>query len=245
MDGLTPILDNLAMTKQITPELNAPSFTCPHCGAHANQTWFQLNTRAGQTGARIDATREPYFAGSVSGNMNLQLLTNLNVTQCFSCKRFSAWVFDKIVWPATSSVVIPHEDMPADVKLDFLEAAAIIDVSPRGAAALLRLAVERLMPHLNANEKNINASIGLLVSRGLDPKIQKALDVLRVIGNEAVHPGQIDLRDDKSTALKLFDLANIIVQAMITTPKQISSMFDSLPKGALDGIQRRDGSAGK
>jgi Domain of unknown function (DUF4145) len=126
-----------------------------------------------------------------------------------------------------------------------LEAGAIVDVSPRGAAALLRLAVERLMPHLNAKEKNINASIGLLVTRGLDPKIQKALDVLRVIGNEAVHPGQIDLKDDKATALKLFDLVNIIVQALNTTPKQINSMFDSLPQGALDGIQKRDGSAGK
>jgi hypothetical protein len=65
--------------------------------------------------------------------------------------------------------------------------------------------------------------------------------VLRVIGNEAVHPGQIDLKDDKTTALKLFDLVNIIVQALITTPNQINSMFDSLPPNALDGIQKRNG----
>ena len=110
---------------------------------------------------------------------------------------------------------------------------------------MLRLAVERLMPHLDAKAKNINASIGLLVAKGLDPKIQRALDVLRVIGNEAVHPGQIDLKDDKTTALKLFDLVNIIVQTLITTPKQINSMFDSLPSNALDGIKKRDDDTGK
>jgi hypothetical protein len=135
--------------------------------------------------------------------------------------------------------------MPEDVRVDFLEAAAIVDTSPRGAAALLRLSVERLMPHLDAKAKSINASIGLLVAKGLDPKIQKALDVLRVIGNEAVHPGQIDLKDDKATALKLFDLVNIIVQALITTPNQINSMFDTLPPNALDGIQKRGGNTGK
>jgi hypothetical protein len=235
------------MTKQITPALDMASFTCPHCSAHANQTWRQLNT-GGQVfkdGARIDASREPSFSGKGSGQFALDYLSNLNLTQCFSCKRFSVWVFDKIVWPATSSIVTPHEDMPADVRADFLEAAAIVDTSPRGAAALLRLAVERLMPHLDAKAKNINASIGLLVAKGLDPKIQKALDVLRVIGNEAVHPGQIDLKDDKTAALKLFDLVNIIVQALITTPKQINSMFDSLPPNALDGIQKRDGNTGK
>jgi hypothetical protein len=31
--------------------------------------------------------------------------------------------------------------MPADVRVDFLEAASIVDQSPRGAAALLRLAI--------------------------------------------------------------------------------------------------------
>jgi hypothetical protein len=106
---------------------------------------------------------------------------------------------------------MPHEDMPADVRSDFAEAAAIVDISPRGAAALLRLAVERLMPHLEAKAKNINDGIGQLVARGLDPKIQKALDVLRVIGNEAVHPGQIDLKDDKTTALIGSDAARKLV----------------------------------
>jgi hypothetical protein len=233
------------MTKQVNPTVDATSFNCPHCGAHAHQTWIQLNSGGPvfANGARLDKSRQPSISGSANGQFKIELLQNLNVTQCYSCKRLSIWVFDKIVWPAATTLNAPHEDMPDDVRSDYLEAAAIVDLSPKGAAALLRLAVERLMPHVDAKAKNINASIGLLVSKGLDPKIQKALDVMRVIGNEAVHPGQIDLNDDKATALRLFDLVNLIVQALITTPKQIESMFDSLPANALDGIQRRDGNA--
>jgi hypothetical protein len=38
--------------------------------------------------------------------------------------------------------------------------------------------------------------------------VQQSLDIVRVIGNDAVHPGQIDLTDDIETATKLFVLIN-------------------------------------
>jgi len=34
--------------------------------------------------------------------------------------------------------------------------------------------------------------------------ILQSLDIVRVIGNESVHPGVIDLKDDRHTALRLF-----------------------------------------
>ena len=89
--------------------------------------------------------------------------------------------------------------------------------------------------------KNLDHDIGTLVKNGLDRRIQKALDVVRVIGNQAVHPGQIDLRDDKATASKLFELVNLIVEATITSPKHVQEMFEALPKGALKAIEKRDG----
>lgn len=35
---------------------------------------------------------------------------------------------------------------------------------------------------------------------------------MRVIGNESVHPGEMDIRDDHDTVFQLFDLVNLIAE---------------------------------
>ena len=62
------------------------------------------------------------------------------------------------------------------------------------------------MPLLGEKGKKIDDDIASLVRKGLEPDIQQALDVVRVTGNNAVHPGQIILEDDKATAVALFEL---------------------------------------
>jgi hypothetical protein len=131
--------------------------------------------------------------------------------------------------------------MPADVKAIFLEANDILDKSPRGAAALLRLCVQKLMPHLGEKGKNINNDIASLVAKGLDTRIQKALDVVRVAGNYAVHPGQIDWDDDKTVATQLFGLVNLIVETQITQKKHIEDLFEAVvPDTVKAEIEKRD-----
>lgn len=66
---------------------------------------------------------------------------------------------------------------------------------------------------------------------------------MRVIGNESVHPGEMDLKDDRETALALFRIINLIVETEITEPKRLEALYLSLPKSKLDGIANRD--AGK
>jgi hypothetical protein len=112
--------------------------------------------------------------------------------------------------------------------------------SPRGAAALLRLAIQKLMPHLGEDGGNLNGSIANLAKKGLDRRVQQALDVVRVTGNNAVHPGELDLRDDAATATQLFALVNIIVQSTISAKAQIEAMYATLPEGALKAIEKRD-----
>lgn len=84
--------------------------------------WLQVNTGgpAITQGVRIDPSREPSIAGSFSGQFKMEYFANLNLSRCFSCKRYAVWLFDKIVWPATSSIVTPQEDMPEEVRTDFL-----------------------------------------------------------------------------------------------------------------------------
>lgn len=72
---------------------------------------------------------------------------------------------------------------------------------------------------LHENGKNRDRDIAKLLSKGMNPLVQKALDVVRAIGNESVHPGTIDLNDNRDIAVRRFELVNLIVEQMITRPK--------------------------
>lgn len=189
------------------------------------------------------AAREIFTEMGDWANTRAELI-NVTTSCCYSCGAYSIWHADTLIYPAHHFEVEPNDDMPPDVKLDFEEAGAIVNTSARGAAALLRLCIQKLMPHLGENGENLNDDIGRLVAKGLDLRIQQALDVVRVIGNNAVHPGQIDLKDDKATAIKLFELVNTIVTATISAPKSIEHMYKSiLPEGARAAIAKRDRTA--
>jgi|SRR5579863_6848233 len=146
-----------------------------------------------------------------------------------------------MVYPDSGTAPFPHDEMPADVKPDFEEARSIVTKSPRGAAALLRLAIQKLMPHVGEKGKNIDDDIGSLVEKGLDVHVQQAWDAVRVVGNESVHPGTLNLNDTPEVAHFLFELVNIIVEEMLAKKKRINAFYEKLPPNKLKGIQDRDG----
>jgi hypothetical protein len=130
--------------------------------------------------------------------------------------------------------------MPEKVKEDYEEARSIFNQSPRGAAALLRLSIQELVKVLGEKGKDLNSDIGNLVKKGLPERIKQALDIVRVVGNNAVHPGEININDNPDVALKLFKLVNLIIEYMITQPKEVSGLFEVLPPGAKEAIDKRD-----
>ena len=111
--------------------------------------------------------------------------------------------------------------------------------SPKGAAALLRLSIQVLCRELGESGKNINSDIKELVKKGLPVIVQQSLDIVRVTGNDAVHPGQIDT-DDINVVNKLFELINVIIEYMIALPKKVSGLYDTLPEEKKEGIKKRD-----
>lgn len=181
-------------------------------------------------------------SGSDCVYLNLEI-PNMHISQCYNCDGLAIWLYDRLLYPVQRAGVEPNVDLDEDIRHDFEEARAILDLSPRGAAALLRLAVQKLCNQLGESGKNIDKDIASLVSKGLNITIQKALDIVRVIGNEAVHPGTMDLRDDRDTALKLFGLINAIVDQMITHPKQVASLYETLPADKRVGIDARNAGA--
>jgi hypothetical protein len=170
-------------------------------------------------------------------------LHNVFISNCFNCDKPSIWVHESLIYPPARTGEAPHPDLPLDILRDYEEAQSILELSPRGAAALLRLAVQKLCVHLGEPGKNINTDIASLVKKGLDQMTAEALDSVRVIGNEAVHPGQMDLKDDKTTAAELFYVVNFIVEQMITKRKKLAEIYNKLPPAKRAEIDARNAKA--
>ena len=198
----------------IKPEINKSSFTCPHCHTISQMIFGKV-----------------YFN---SYNNTLQ------IAECLNCRGKIIWNNSLYIYPE----IQPQEanpDMPETVLQLYNEAGSIYNKSPRAACALLRLAIDRLCNELGEKDRDINKNIGALVERGLSVEVQKALDIVRVVGNKAVHPGQIEFNvDNVETANMLFQLINFIVDRMITEPKNISTLYDNLPESAKQSIEQRD-----
>jgi len=203
-----------------SPGFKLSAFNCPHCGAFSSQYWVDLQYQSKAGNWTID--KEAYIA------------------ICDHCSWSSYWLNEKMIAPDSTTVPLPNDDMPEDIKTDYLEASSILSRSARGSAALLRLAIQKLCVVLGEKGKNINDDIGELVKKGLPVKIQQSLDILRVVGNNAVHPGQLDLKDNLALAVSLFNLLNVIVDVMITQPKHISDLYNDLPSNLVEAIQKRD-----
>ena len=90
--------------------------------------------------------------------------------------------------------------------------------------------------------KDLNSDIGKLVKDGLSSQIQQSLDLVRVVGNNAVHPGQIQIEENNDKIEKFFSLVNLIIDVLIVQPAKISTMFDALvPSAQKKQIEVRDG----
>ncbi len=218
------------------PQNLSQKFLCPHCGVYAKQRWSHIHA-----GGDMHTTnyRQSNIAHVTPASGNLSQEWTLSF--CEHCDGMMIWNGSSVVFPKQIQVTLPNDDLSDEIQADYLEAANILNESPRAAAAILRLALQKLCVQLGEKGANINDDIGSLVKKGLNPAIQKSLDALRITGNNAVHPGEIDLTEDVERVIKMFNLLNFIAEKMITEPKEIGDFYDGLPQGAKEAVDKRDG----
>lgn len=206
------------MSKYYLPKFKAKEFNCVHCGVYSHQNWSEI------------AFYDTYTT--------LEYLACI----CSHCKELSLWKNNSqtIVDPIFTTHIPAHKEMPESIKSLYDEALSIIDLSPKASSALLRLAIQNLMPLIGANIGKFDKDIAKLVSEGLPQEIQQALDFCRVIGNNAVHPNELNLDDTPEMAHAMFEMLNFIVEEKIAKPKRVKELFARLPTGALDAIEKRD-----
>ncbi|MBL8025192.1 MAG: DUF4145 domain-containing protein [Fibrobacteres bacterium] len=211
----------------VQPKFIQEAFNCPHCGAFAHMYWSKIYNEFGR--------------------QNSFLRTPLMQSRCAHCRKDCFWIqpdedIDEgtLILPVGSVAPLPHPDMPKEICSAYEEARNIVGFSPKSSAALLRLCVQKLCKHLGESGSNINNDIKALVTKGLPIEIQQALDIVRVVGNNAVHPGELNDSDISSIAIPLFELVNQIVEDRISRPNKLKNLFSKLPNGAKEAIKKRD-----
>lgn len=219
----------------INPAFRKDAFSCPVCGAYAYMTWTEL--------LRYDNS----------------LQTEFYIAECARCRKTSLWkksnLTDKstgltyqmlgdLIYPDTDIAILPEEDMPEDVKKDYFEASRVLSKSPRAAAALLRLGLQKLCKHLGENGDNINDDIRALSRKDIiPPDVVKVADTIRITGNNAIHPGEMSEDDIDYVAVKMFGLLNFIVRKSITDPKELDLLYKMVPEGPRNSAERKDAKA--
>lgn len=229
----------------VPPVYGETSFNCPNCLAFSQQNWYEtrFNEQEGEYVLEEQLITisisdiNPFLSVGVNGFR----IDNLSaMSMCYQCGEVAYWIKGNMVYPHSSMAPLPNSDMPEDVIEIYNEAREVHNLSPRASTALLRLALEKLLPQLGAKKAKVDTMIGELVGKGLPKEVEKALDSLRVIGNEAVHPGTIDLNDNADVAFALFKLLNVVVDRMITQQKEIDEIYNLIPEGKLKGINERN-----
>lgn len=211
--------------KYTAPDKKLSAFTCPHCGVYAQMKYSEHNFKEDEICITFDECIDT---------------NTTTLARCANCGNKIIWIKDEYVYPNLLPIS-PNEDMPNVVKVLYEEAGLIYTKSPRAACALLRLAIDRLCNELGETDRDINKNIASLVKRGLSIEVQRAFDIVRVVGNKAVHPGQIAFDvDSVETAETLFTLINLIVDRLISEPKRIDEMFDKLPENVKNAVKKRD-----
>ena len=204
----------------IAPKMDIDAYTCPHCGTKSQV--HHCDVRWGNT----DISRSYIFA-----------------QRCITCNNFIVWVKEILVYPKTNTgIPDPSNDMPGSVLELYNEAREIVNGSPRASCALLRVAVEKLCHGLGVKKQNLQQSIAALIKNNNLPfKIQKALEVVRIAGNDAVHPGQIVFdADSREVAIMMFNLINIITTHIITENNEIDKLHELVEQSKPNACRKAE-----
>jgi hypothetical protein len=124
-----------------------------------------------------------------------------------------------MVFPKNRAVRLVSPDIPHELAEDFVEACAVLDVSPKASAALSRRLLQRtLHERFSINRPNLQQEILEFISTLNPPShLAQQLDAIRSVGNFAAHP----IKDTTTGAIT--DVEEGEAELLIET---LESLFD-------------------
>ncbi len=211
------------------PALNRSDFNCPHCGVYAHQTWYPEIEYGHLKG--YSSTHDTYFQSYGS-------LADLKISECYHCKQLVIWQNENMIIPRKMDVPHPADSLPMDIKDIYSEAGEVLNDSTRASGALMRLALELLLQHINGNTLKLNDNINELIKKNVPGPIIKAASILRVNGNDILHTGEIKVFEKREEVVYLFELFNMIVEELILGPKKLNEFYERIPESVKEKIEK-------
>lgn len=216
------------MNKYTKPYFEGKAFNCPHCRAYSSMQW------------------DDFLERNILNTITIKQVEGYSFFEstCYLCKRSMIWYLKdknpKIFFPREVAIP-PEENMPENVKEIYEEASLILGDSPRASCALLRLALQELMKYLKENiqiynglkNRNISEDIKEIINIGnfyqeQKEMLEEAMNSIRLVGNKASHPSELDINDNSEIANILFEMINFIVGEIITKPKEREERLNKL-----------------
>jgi hypothetical protein len=158
---------------------------CPHChtAIHDGFTVVPIARYVGKRSANGDLIPETVWSASHQ--------------QCPECWKAIIYVQSNpvnwgtpqfLAYPANATLPVPAE-VGDPYRKDFLEASAVLSISPKASAALSRRNVQAILRDFaNTKSKDLYDQIEEIISSGQYPSyITEGLHAVRVIGNIAAH----------------------------------------------------------
>lgn len=181
---------------------------CPRCGSEAPPRWFPFVVGYEHKGSR---------GGQALWGIGREV-EDVVLGLCADCHLPTLWHAGSPVWPARTSAPPAAPGMPPAALAGFEEARRVFDSSPRSSAALLRLSLRELLEHAGLPDPAASDEARASARWTLPAGVWQSLRDVRAAGDDAVPPGRLDPRDDRESALALFDLVNVLVVRLIVEP---------------------------
>jgi Domain of unknown function (DUF4145) len=163
---------------------------CPHCRIAIHVTWkitqldlsHPLPDHVGDYGWQVRYAICPSCSQPIITLDNGEWSTNDYGRHLKNLKPY-------LVWPRSSQRLCPKQ-VPIEIAEDFMEAAAVLETSPKASAALSRRCLQQvLVDHHGVGRGNLERQIEKFIETKHPPThIERQLHVIRQVGNFAAHP---------------------------------------------------------
>lgn len=200
------------MTLEYTaPKYGSDGFNCPHCDAFSHHIWHPIVI--------------PVIVGR-----SYEAIPGFEIAVCVRCRKISIWLSTSekhlVVYPLTTKAPPPESNMPDNIKSDYNEARNISALSPESALVLLRRCLEKICDKQKITDENLFNRIDKLIEKeGLDDKTRKALDIVRLVGNDVAHSTGKKYSEEET--VPIFKIMNYISTHIYASQAMIDEASDN------------------